>query len=59
MRRALSMLTIAAALLIAACSGAGSSPGTSFAPISPDTSPLESPAASETMDTMSPEASPS
>lgn len=64
MKRALAMLTIAASVLLAACSGVGSSAGTSLEPFSPDASPsvetspsLESPSGSP--DAMSPSASPS
>jgi ABC-type glycerol-3-phosphate transport system substrate-binding protein len=60
MKRAFAMLVLAAGLLIAACGGPGGSAGTSLEPFSPDTSPsVESPAASESTEMMSPEASPS
>ena len=51
MRHALALLALATSLLIAACGGSGASGGTSIEPFSPDTSP--------SVDTMSPEASPS
>lgn len=53
MKRVLIMLTLAFSLVVAACGGSGSSPGTTVEPFSPDTSMEASP------DTMSPEASPS
>jgi hypothetical protein len=53
MKRVLTMLVLAIGMLLAACGGAGTSPGTTLEPLSPATSPEASP------DTMSPEASPS
>lgn len=64
MKRALAMLTIGASVLLAACSGASSSDGTSLEPFSPepslDASPsMETSPSLESPDSMSPSASPS